>query len=87
MPKFNCKCGHDMNLSQGWSNCELALIPEKRIEEIGDLMAGESRLTDDQFFNLIDEVKNTVYRCPMCGRLHLENKNKKNHFESYILES
>jgi hypothetical protein len=87
MSKFMCKCGHEMNLSQGRPDFELALVPEKRIEEIGDLLAGEARLMDDVFFNLMDEVKNTVYRCPICRRLHVEIKGRENHFESYVLES
>ncbi len=86
MSKFVCKCGHVINFSHGWSDCELALLPEQRIEQIGDLLNGDSQVTDDRFYDLIDEVKITAYRCPTCGRLHLESKDAKNHFTSYIPE-
>ena len=32
MPKYACTCGYVMNLSQGWSDYELTLIPESTIE-------------------------------------------------------
>ncbi|WP_229427239.1 hypothetical protein [Massilia atriviolacea] len=74
-----------MNLSQGRPDFELALIPEKRIEEIADFLASEVKMTDEQFFNMIDEVKHTVYRCPVCRRLHVESRINKNHFDTYAL--
>lgn len=87
MSKFICKCGYVINLSQGWSEYELALLPEQRIEKIGDLLSGGNAITDERFYDLIDEVKVVVYRCPNCRRLHLESNDKKNQFTSYVQET
>jgi len=83
MSKFICKCGCIINLSEGWSSNELALIPESRIEKIGDALDQKESLTIDQFYDLIDEVKSVVYRCEKCQRLHLEEDGK---FSSYLKE-
>ena len=76
MPKFSCSCGHVVNLSSWHPDEEFALIPEKRIEKIGELLDETSSLTIDQYYSLIDEVKTVVYRCPECGRLHIEENGK-----------
>lgn len=87
MPKFACRCGYVMNLSHGTSDCELTLLPERVIDEIGALLNGGDPLTEEMFYSTISEVGITVYRCPMCSRLHLENKAEMNNFTSYIPES
>ena len=88
MPKFLCHCGHVIGLSNGWSDSELALLPEQRIEVIGDMLASREPVSDEKFFELIDEVKTTVYHCQNCQRLHLERKSvESNQFVTYILES
>jgi rubredoxin len=86
MSKFTCKCGYTINLSQGWSDCELALLPESKIEEIGDMLTTENKPTDEKFYELIDEVKITVYRCPNCERIHISDGKNKDKFTSYIQE-
>lgn len=76
-----------MNLSQAWAPHELALIPAQLIEDIGELLnGGNSNLKDEQFYKLVDNVMNTVYRCPKCARIHIEKKDQKNHFDTYNLE-
>lgn len=87
MPKFTCTCGCVLNLSLGPQDYELTLIPDKNIEEIGDLLAKKQVLDDEVFFNMIDEGRNTVYRCPACRRIHVESRTQKNHFETYVLEA
>lgn len=72
-----------MNLSDGWSSGELALIPEGRIEEIGDMLDGSNSLTADKFYYLMDEMKMVVYRCPKCDRIYLQEKDI---FVSYLKE-
>ncbi len=72
MPKFACRCGYVINLSNGFSDCELALIPEHRIEYIGEQLESPNQVNIDNFFELIDEVKIAVYKCPSCSRLYLD---------------
>lgn len=84
MSKFVCRCGHVMNLSSGWSNFELSLIPESRIEEIADMLGQQSLIGTDEFYKLIDEVKRAVYRCPSCGRIHVDDGS--GNFTSFVQE-
>ncbi|CAH0321146.1 hypothetical protein SRABI112_05323 [Pseudomonas mediterranea] len=84
MPKYSCVCGYVMNLSQGWSDYEFTLIPESTIEDLGDRLDGENNLSSDQLYEALDEKAITVYRCPKCKRLHLEEEPNK--FTTYIVE-
>jgi hypothetical protein len=74
-----------MNLSDGSPSFELALIPESRIEQIAEKLDEPGHLSIDTFFGLIDEVKITVYRCPSCGRIHVDGGNGL--FNSFVPES
>jgi rubrerythrin len=74
-----------MNLSNGPSGFELALIPESRIEQIAEKLDEPEHLGSDAFFALVDEVKTTVYRCPSCGRIHVDGGNGL--FKSFVPES
>lgn len=85
MPKFACSCGHVINLSDATSEDELSLVPETNIMEIAEQLSKDPKLTDEQFFSLIDKSKQAVYRCPVCKRLHVEIGI--NRFDSYVLES
>lgn len=84
MPKYSCACGFVMNLSQGWSGYELTLIPESTIEALGDRLDSEDKLSSDQLYEALDEKAITVYRCPKCRRLHLEEEPNK--FTTYVAE-
>lgn len=75
MSKFACRCGYVMNLSNGSPGFELALIPESRIEKIAEKLDEPEQFGSDDFFKLIDEVKTAVYRCPSCGRIHVDEGN------------
>ncbi len=66
MPKVTCNCGHIMNLSTGYQSYELILVPESRIEEIGEKLDKFKHLNTEDFYDLIDEVRTAVYRCPSC---------------------
>lgn len=85
MPKFACRCGNVMNLSSGYQNYELALVPESRIEQIAEKLDGLEPLNSEVFFELLDEVKTTVYRCPACGRIHIDGGNGL--FNSFVPEN
>lgn len=85
MPKFKCKCGHIINLSNSTNEAEFSFVPEINILEIAEILANISKMTDDQFFNLIDRSKQAVYKCPACRRLHVETG--VNQFDTYMLES
>lgn len=84
MPKFGCKCGCVMNLSTGWESYELALIPEKNIEEISCLLESNEALDVDGFFERIDKDRVGVLRCPQCERLWLETESGV--YQSYVKE-
>lgn len=85
MSKFACRCGYVMNLSSGAPDFELALIPESRLEKIAEELDGPAHLGSEVFFELIDEVKTSVYRCPSCKRIHVDTGNGL--FQSYTRES
>lgn len=84
MPKYSCACGYVMNLSQGWSGYELTLVPESIIEGLGERLDGGDSLSSDQFYEALDENSITVYRCPKCKRIHLEEE--PNRFTTYVVE-
>lgn len=84
MPKYSCVCGYVMSLSQGWSDYELTLIPESAIERLGERLDNGGELSSDQLYEALDERAITVYRCPNCRRLHLEEQ--KNKFTTYVVE-
>lgn len=83
MPKFSCVCGNVINLSRGASDFELSLITEKKIDEIGSMLA-DGGLSEEEFYNLIDDGAVAVYLCQKCGRLHLDQGGGK--FSSYLRE-
>lgn len=85
MPKFACKCGHVINLSSGTNDNEWTLVPEKTIDEIGGALNAERGLSDEVFYDTIIKNGITTYRCPACGRLHLEEAGR-NKFVSYVKE-
>jgi hypothetical protein len=72
MPKFACRCGEILNLSEGWSEAELLLVPERVVEQVADnIDAGTLRSAED-FYSEINREGTAVYRCPRCARLHVE---------------
>jgi hypothetical protein len=83
MPKFACVCGHVINLSQGTSECEMSLVAEQKIDEIGYELSNRW-LSEDEFYEAIDQGAVTVYRCQQCGRLHVDQGGGQ--FSSYIKE-
>ena len=85
MSKFACRCGYVMNLSNGAPSFEFALVPEARIEQIADKLDEPEHLNSDAFYGLVDEVKTTVYRCPSCGRIHVDGGNGL--FNSFVPEN
>lgn len=72
-----------MNLSHGWSDHEMTLMPESVIEEVGERLDVES-MSSDKFYEAIEPRAVTVYRCPQYKRLHLEEG--KNQFTVYVVE-
>lgn len=84
MPKYACICGCVMNLSHGWSDFELTLVPESTIENVADRLDSGNKVSSSEFYELMDKNSTTVYRCPNCMRLHLENE--RNKFTRYVIE-
>ncbi|OCT25191.1 hypothetical protein A6E19_07035 [Pseudomonas putida] len=62
----------------------MTLIPESTIESLGDRLDSEDTLSSEQLYETLDEEAVTVYRCPKCRRLHLEEE--RNKFTIYIAE-
>ncbi|MBC3437231.1 hypothetical protein HU735_17585 [Pseudomonas sp. BW16M2] len=83
MPKFLCRCGYVMNLSQGWSDHEMTLMPESVIERVAERLE-VGPMSSEQFYEAIEVTAMTVYRCPQCKRLYLEEG--KNSFTAYAVE-
>lgn len=72
-----------MNLSHGWSDHEMTLMPESVIEQVAERMDVEP-MSSEQFYEAIEITAMTVYRCPQCRRLHLEEG--ENSFTTYAVE-
>jgi hypothetical protein len=84
MSKFACQCGHVINLSQGWNDAELMLIPQKDVERLGEGVESGSVKSAEAAYDILDSAGKTVYDCPNCHRLHIEVG--KNIFVTYIQE-
>lgn len=84
MSKFACQCGYVINLSQGWNDAELLLIPQKDVERLGDGVNSGSVKSADAAYDILDASGKTVYDCPNCRRLHVEVG--KNIFVTYVQE-
>lgn len=85
MPKFACGCGYVINLSVT-SDSEWTLVPEKTMQDIGEAVDEGKVVDGEYFYEMLRGKEITVYRCPSCGRLHLEEAGR-NKFVTYIKES
>lgn len=84
MPKFACKCGQVINLSNIPNNFEMLMISEKKIDEITPKSCSTHSSTNN-FLDLLYENSTNVISCDKCGRLHLEEF--EGVYASYIKES
>ena len=84
MPKLACRCGYVMNLSITPANYEFALVPETLIEKVAEKLDDSQKITGQMFFELIDEVRITIYCCPSCGRFHINEGGGK--FGAFVRE-
>ena len=73
MPKFISQCGYVIDLSRIPGKHEHKLISEIEIENLVRLIENNG-ITPDHFFDFLDSKAITVYKCPNCGRLYLEEK-------------
>ncbi|OMG70576.1 hypothetical protein BW685_25535 [Burkholderia ubonensis] len=85
MAKFACKCGHVINLIVSPGDDEWRIIPEKALEDIVDLLDGGEVIDGEAFYENLRGKEVVVYRCPSCGRLHLEEGGR-NRFVTYVRE-
>jgi hypothetical protein len=85
IPKFTCRCGYVINLSVDGAGAEWTLLPETTIDDIGSALCDENPPSEEQFYDLIIKEGVTAYRCPACGRLHLEEAGR-NKFVTYMRE-
>ncbi|MBR7198037.1 hypothetical protein PS14A_13940 [Pseudomonas sp. 14A] len=61
----------------------MSLVPETTIDAIGGILSTRG-LSEEGFYDAISDGAFTVYRCPKCGRLHLDEGD--GIFSSYIKE-
>jgi uncharacterized OB-fold protein len=54
------------------------------VDKVASRLGAGSVMNDEEFYQMMDEEGINVYRCPVCGRIHLEVE--KNKFESYVRE-
>ena len=85
MSKFACQCGYVINLSQGWNDAELLLVPQKDVGRLGDGIDDGSVKSAEAAYEILDASSKTVYDCPNCHRIHIEVA--KNTFVTYVQES
>lgn len=85
MPKFLCKCGYEMNLSLGTTDYEFTVVPEKTIDNIGLKLENDAYFNAENFYDITINDGITMYRCPSCKRIYLE-ENGENSFTSYMPE-
>ncbi|NML30419.1 hypothetical protein [Paraburkholderia antibiotica] len=85
MAKFACRCGYVINLIVSPNGNEWKLIPERTLEDIVDAVDGGKVVDGEYFYEMLRGKEITVYRCPSCGRLHLEEAGR-NKFVTYIKE-
>ncbi|GAB2895452.1 hypothetical protein GCM10027093_33720 [Paraburkholderia jirisanensis] len=85
MAKFACRCGYIINLIVSPNENEWTFISQRVVEDIV-VAIDESKMRDGEYFyEMLQGDEITVYRCPSCGRLHLEEAGR-NKFVTYIKE-
>ncbi|WP_080407981.1 hypothetical protein [Burkholderia ubonensis] len=84
MPKFACRCGHVINLTVTGDG-EWMLVPEKAVQDIGNALDSGGVIDGEAFYEMLRGKEIAVYRCPSCGRLHIEEAGR-NKFVTYVRE-
>lgn len=84
MPKFACRCGRVISLSVT-GDSEWVLVPEKTVQEVGNALDSGDVIDGEAFYEMLRGKEITVYRCPSCGRSHLEEA-RRNKFVTYVQE-
>ncbi|WP_140921497.1 hypothetical protein [Limnobaculum xujianqingii] len=86
MPKFTCRCGYVMNLSDGSNNYEYSFLSENKINKILWILdKTNNRISDDEFIEIVDSDRVRVLCCPQCERFWLENEDGS--YNSYVKET
>jgi hypothetical protein len=85
MPKFNCKCGAILKLSNDEGGFKYQLIQEKTIDTITENLSTKSNFDDEGFCDLIVNEGISTYICPSCSRIYIENAGR-NKFTCYNIE-
>lgn len=77
MPKFGCKCGHVINLSEIPSAHEGVFISE---ESLHYLVEENGNLNSDILFDYFYEKGVKYIKCSKCGRFYLNEDNGDDYF-------
>lgn len=72
MPKFSCRCGNVINLSEMESISEWALVRDRQVGAVCSLIKS-GPVDDEKFLETLYEDEIDVIWCGVCGRLHLDN--------------
>ncbi len=85
MAKFICVCNHIINLNNLPDGSDLRLIREDALEGIISALDDGKIISGETFLESLRGKETTVFRCPSCGRLHLDESND-GKFTSYVKE-
>lgn len=85
MSKMKCRCGHVMVFRTGEEEYDLAIIPQKIIVKIGDIIQEKGMSSSNEFYKIIDEYLIRAVKCQNCSRLYIYNDEKRAFFP-YIRE-
>lgn len=83
MSSINCVCGYCINLNFEKTDIEYNIVPESWVDQIC-LLLENNKLDTVEFIDSFMLIQQTLYKCPNCSRLWLQNP--KGSFDSYIPE-
>jgi hypothetical protein len=85
MPKYQCRCGTVMDLVESPAPFEYALISERSIEDAGDFVEIKNP-SREGLFSILGKGSRKTYRCPHCGRLHIQKAEGSSDFDVFNRE-
>lgn len=76
--KFLCPCGYCFHDNTDNLRFKAHILPDQDMNEFADIIErGEQPHSEQRelYFTLMDLLDRTIYQCPQCGRLFIENNN------------
>jgi hypothetical protein len=84
MSSYKCGCGFVMKSTSAVEDFIYVLIPNRVVSDTADLIDEGVIKNLEDFYSKIDPHLMDVWKCPQCGRLHIEEE--KPLLTSYIKE-